>query len=550
MAEAIAPNTGPVAVPPPSAVPPAEPGITSASERVVAPKAIDMQAEFDNASMSSDPAKMMRIAQLAKGSPIEDAAINSAKRMEANKTTFDGFADRIAKAGGPDSPSGRLEVANATKYANEHEQNMIKAPGFWEALSRRMMGDKEAYKYVDGGVVTPQLRYGKNNGQALEVWQDQLGRTRNVIDAISRQPISREEYGKIGIGMVDMTQTLGYKTQDEIRKYNADKLNQSNARANAYEAASNEKQILYANQEKWLQSLSGSGLSNESLQYLAGLSSRQIGFTQNLAEGQNAFDQFSRNKGENVSESVTKSAKAHVANLAKFFKLPLSLGADGSVKDDKGNTYGSAELNNLQNTFSKNVNYEQNFSQAKAEAEKSAVYQGLKKEQKDIFDSVLENSRKIAAKEAELIKDHGTLPFLVNPSAFQTADQFKRGEIQGIAGQFNAEASKLYSEWRKVQLQKFEKYGQVPTAGELEANFIKQPEYLQLKSQYQEQEAAVRARPEKFAPTIPEAQGSINAPGLAQGSVNRSAPSVPVPTQKGRAEERNAELIKKHTSGR
>ena len=139
---------------------------------------------------------------------------------------------------------------------------------------------------------------------------------------------------------------------------------------------------------------------------------------------------------------------------------------------------------------------------------------------------------------------------MVNPSAFQTTDQFKRGEIQGIAGQFNAEASKLYADWRKVQLQNFQKYGQVPTAGELEANFIKQPEYLKLKEDYQLQEAAVRRRPETFAPTIPEAEGSVNAPGVAQGAVNKSAPKTPVPTEKCRHEERNAELIKKHTKGK
>lgn len=545
MPEAIAPNVSFQAVPPP-----VEAGVTSANERVVAPKAVDLTTEFDNASMSSNPAKMLQIAQLAKGSPIEEAAINSASRMQTNKAMFDGFADRIAKAGGPETPAGHLAVADATKNAGEHEQNMIQAPGFWQALSRRMMGDKEAYKYVDGGVITPQLRYAKNTGQAIEVWQDQLGRRRNVVDAITRQPISKDDYEKMGIGMVDMTQTLGYKTQDELRKFNVDALNKSNAAANAYEAASNEKRILYANQEKWLQSLAGSGLSNDSLQYLSGLSSRQIGFTQNLAEGQNAFDQFTRNKGENVGESVTKAAKAHLANLSKFMKIPLSLGADGSVKDDKGHTYSTGELNNLQNTFSKNVNYEQNFNQAKAEAEKSAVYRGLTKEQKDIFDYVLENSRKIAAKESELISEHKTLPFLVNPSAFQTTDQFKRGEIQGIAGQFNAEASKLYADWRKVQLQNFQKYGQVPTAGELEANFIKQPEYLKLKEDYQLQEAAVRRRPETFAPTIPEAEGSVNAPGVAQGAVNKGAPKTPVPTEKGRHEERNAELIQKHTKGK
>lgn len=536
MAEPIAPTMNPSApVVPPMNV-----------QTVERPKAFDPFADFESAVDSADPQKMYQIAQLTKGTPLSESATNAANIMESNKKTFDDIAYKIEISGGLQSPKGRIEAAKIMEDKASWDKNAVEAPGFWFALGQKLMGDREAYKYVNGGVVKPEIGYADNTGQQIEVWKNQLGRTVKVVDYATRQEIDPSEYKRIGVAIADPTQTLGRKTQDELRKYNAEQYLKRNEAANDWAAAAPEMRNLAVKQEQWLDSLSGSGLSNETLQYLAKFTSRQFGLTTNLLKGQQDFDQFSRSKGENVSESVRKSAEAYINNLSKTLKIPLKLSkVDGSVTDEKNNKYSTDALNNLQNQFSKSVNAENNYSQAKADAEKDAVYQGLDKDQKDLFDAILENASKLAIKEQELVRKHGNLPFIVNPSAFKVADQFKRGEIQAIAGQFNSDAIELFNEWRGKQLQAYEKNNQIPRAGELEAQFVKQPEYQKLVEDYKLREAFVRRRRESFAPAIPEATQLQKEQEIVQSSRKESPVSKTPPTVKGRAEEVNADLIKR-----
>lgn len=535
MAEPIAPTMNPTA-------PVAPPSATVTVER---PKAFDPFADFENAIDTANPEKMYQVAQLTKGTPLSESAINAANIMESNKRTFDEIANRVEKAGGIQSPKGHIEAAKIMEDKASWDKNAVEAPGFWFALGQKLMGDREAFKYVNGGVVKPEIGYADNTGQQLEIWKNQLGRTVKVVDYATRQEIDPAEYKRIGVAIADPTQTLGRKTKDEMRKYNAEQYVKRNEASNDWAAAAPELAKLSGNQQLWLQDLAGSGLSNETLQYLAKFTSRQFGLTTNLQKAQQDFDQFSRNKGENVSESVRKSAEGFVRSMSKALKRPLNLGVDGSITDEKGNKYGTDELTNLQNQFSKSVNAENNYTQTKAEAEKDAVYQGLTKEQKDKFDAVLENASRLALKEQELVRKHGNLPFIVNPSAFKVADQFKRGEIQAIAGQFNAEAIQLFQEWKAKQLLAFEKNNQIPRAGELEAQFVKQPEYLQLVNDYKGKEFDVRNRQDTFAPTIPEAGQIQKEQELVQSARQESPVKKTPPTVKGRGEEVNAELIKR-----
>jgi len=535
MAEPIAPVVNP-SVP---VVPPRE---VMTVER---PKAFDPFADFESAVDSADPQKMFQVAQLTAGTPMSESATNAANIMQSNKKTFDDIANKIQISGGLQSPKGRIEVAKIMEDKDSWDKNAVEAPGFWFALGQKLMGDRDAYKYVNGGVVKPEIGYADNTGQQLEIWKNQLGRTVKVVDYATRQEINPSEYKRIGVAIADPTQTLGRKTQDELRKYNAEQYVKRNEASNDWAAAAPELRRLSGNQELWLRDLAGSGLSNETLQYLTKFSSRQFGLSTNLQKGQQDFDQFSRSRGENVSESVRKSAEGFVRSMAKALKIPMSLKADGSITDEKGQKYGTDALTNLQQQFAKSVNAENNYSQTRAEIEKDAVYQGLNKDQKDLFDAVLENSAKLAMKEQELVRKHGNLPFIVNPSAFKVTDQFKRGEIQAISGQFNADAIELFQEWKAKQLSAYEKNNQIPRAGELEAQFVKQPEYLKLVDDYKGKEFEVRSRKDTFAPPIADAVQMQKEQELVQAARQETPVSKTPPTVKGRAEEINADLIKR-----
>jgi len=92
------------------------------------------------------------------------------------------------------------------------------------------------------------------------------------------------------------------------------------------------------------------------------------------------------------------------------------------------------------------------------------------------------------------------LPFLVSPAAMEVPDQFARAEVQAILGQYNAEISDKFARWRKDQLAEFEKRGQVPSAGELEAQFVKTDLFKNTRRAYHDEAMKVRTRPVETAP--------------------------------------------------
>ena len=225
------------------------------------------------------------------------------------------------------------------------------------------------------------------------------------------------------------------------------------------------------------------------------------------------------------------------------------LGADGSVTDSKGNSISSSDLENLQKSASKNLNYEQNYSQAKADLAASMVYGSLGLKQKQMLDRVLEIDRMIEGKRAELSKDYGGSPaFMVNPSAFGITDQFARGEVQGMMTEFNAKAMKAFQSWKADMLANYPK-GQVPTPGELENAFIKTDMYKNMKSDFMKRSKEVLSRPIITAPEkTKEQQMQANAPGgLAPNLEKKEIPEAKIttPKERGRSEETRAELRKK-----
>jgi len=512
---------------------------------VKAAAVVDNAAEYANGVLSSDPKKLLQVAQNTIGTPESESAFNAANMIQKNRDQFENLAMKVEISGGIDSQKGRLALADAMKDPVTYQTNMVKAPGFWYALGQRMMGDKEAYKYVDGGAIKPELRFATNTGQQIEVHMDQLGRTHQVVDVATRQIISPQEYQKIGVGLVDPEKTLGYRTQEQKRKFNTEELNKTVKQANGYASAASELSSLERERQSRFEQLAGSDLSNDTLQYLSGLSSRQIGFGQNVSSGQNAFDQYTRQKGVGVDQQTKKAAEAHLKNLASVAKKALSFGADGSVIDSKNNKLDQGELSNLQDTFNKSFNSETNFTQAKEEAKKSAVYQGLSKDQKDVFDKILDISKQIEKKNSQLEKDYGALPFTVPTSAYEIGDQFKRGQIQSNYGEFNASAADLYDKWLKKNIAEFQKYGQVPSAGELEKAFSQSDEYKKLQQEYKLRAVEIWKRRDTYAPTIKEAGDLSAQEGQARNPAGK--PSRENPIKRGRQEEEAAELLKKFT---
>jgi hypothetical protein len=512
MAEPIKPETlmatTAVAVPPPTT--------PVASEIVQKPVLTDYAAEYRDAADSGNPAKMLDFANKARGSEFYDAAVSAADIMNKQGQEFDSYIKPIMAKGGVNTPQGRLAIRDTWEAASQK-------PQIGRAIVETLLGNPNARLFVTGGTVKSSIKY-DDAGNAIEQFTNELGRIVRATDLKTGREIGPREFSALQAGL-DLDKTLGRKNATAIQEFNVGEFNKAEKASDSLAAAAPALTSLYANKQKMLEQLHGSGLNNKQLEELASFSSKQIGYTQSVTSGFNAMDQYVRSKGVGIDESTKKAAQSG------FEKFGFKAGADGSVTDSNNVKVDKNYLDQLQKNFSKNNNFEQNYSQTKEDAIKSEVYKNLNAQQKQVFDSILENDRRIEAKNAELFNAHGTLPFLVNPAAMNIGDQFARAEVQAIFGQMNSEITALYNQWRKGQVEEFRKRGEVPSAGQLENAFAKTPQYEQLRLDYADLATKVRLRPVETAPEREAVSASPVAGLKPQAEINKVPSGTPPPAK-------------------
>ena len=480
MAEPLAP-TQPQAV----AVPP--PGAAPILPTNAPPAPVTLDEEYSQAAQTRDPAKMMQFANKVKDTPLHDVAMNAYAVMNQNAKEFDALISPIQKLGGPATPQGRVAVSETLKTTKDN-------PKYFDGFIQYLMGNLNgARQLITGGVVKLVIVY-DNAGNQIEEYRNELNERVRFFDVKEQRNISPQEYEARRGGIPNLADTLAQKTKDQMRQFNVEDLNKRNVAANDWASAAPELSLLSTEKRNMLEKLHGFGLNNKDLEELYSFTTKQVGNTQSISKGFNSLSQYAQTKGVGVSESQAKEAKT-AAGL-----LGLRVTADGKLVNDKNENVSKSDLDNLQKSYLAKNDFEQNFTQARAEALKSAVYKNLNQDQKQLFDAILENDKKIERKQAELIAKHGTLPFLVSPPAMEVPDQFARAEVQAILGQYNAEIADKFARWRKDQVAEFEKRGQVPSAGELEAQFVKTDIFKDTRQKYHDDAMKVRTRPIETAP--------------------------------------------------
>lgn len=509
---------------------------TASGVPVVQPqKAKTIDDKYEEAAASRDPAKMMQVAKEAGNNPVGKAAMDAANIMYRTSKEFDDLVNPIAKVGGLQTREGRLKFTDTWKTVKDN-------PQIGTAMLEFLLGNPNARLLVTGGVVRPTITY-DDAGNQLEEHKNELGQRVKVIDVATQQEVNPEEYAKRRGGITSLGETLARKAQLGIQESNVAEFNKQQKAAGAHAAASDMFDELGSEKQRLMGELRGSDLNDQQRELIAGVGSRQVGFTQSVSEGQNALNQYVSNRGENVDQQTKKAAEAYLQRLIPGAKL----GADGSVTDSKGKTLSSSDLENLQKSASKNLNYEQNYNQTKADLAASMVYGSLNLKQKQMLDRVLEIDRMIEGKRAELSKEYGSPSFLVNPSAFGITDQFARGEVQGMMTQFNAQAAKAYQSWKNDMLANYPK-GEVPTPGELENAFVKTDIYKNMKSDFMKRSREVLSRQIVTNPERTKEQEMIsNAPGALAPTLEKKAlpeTKAAPPKERGRAEELRANLRK------
>lgn len=508
------------------------PVVVGESQEFQTPQKPDpIQAQYELAVQSRDPAAMMEIARKTLGTPVSEAAVQAAATMEKNGQQYDAIVKPVQQAGGINTPEGRMKAADTWKTVKDH-------PQWGSYFVESLLGNPNARLFATGGTIKSQLTF-DDAGKQVMLKTNELGEIVGAQDIETGQQINPKEFAQRKAGQTSLENTLARKAQLINNEAYAKRFSESQIAEGEWGAAADQLHDLYDQKKKMLGQLFGSDLNDKEREELYKFTTRQIGTSSSVSEGFNALDQYSRSKGVGMDETQKKKAKAAAEGLG------LQINGEGELVNGKNEKVDRSSLKNLQENYNKNNGVEQNYNQTREDALRSSVYQKLSLKEKQIFDSILEIDRNIERKTGELTNKYGTPSFLVSPSAYGVGDQFARGEVQAEIGKFNSAAIKAYNEWKADKIAEYQRAGQTPTPGELQQAFQKTDIYKNLKNQYMEESTKLRQRVvvpagENVADINPEGV----KPNTTATTVGKAPP--PKPTEQGKLEEQRAALRKKH----
>jgi hypothetical protein len=484
----------------------------------------DLHQSYVDAVDSGDPAAMAKVANAAKGTEIQPLADTAAKIMVNNDTRLDQITNPVIKAGGINTPEGRIAASKVF-------EDQADKPQWLRAIGEKLMGNPNARLFITGGTPKTEITY-DDQGRQLEETRNELGKRLSVKDVGTGQLLTPEEYQLRGGGIIDREKALGRIASQAMNKFNVETSLKANAQAMDYAAAAPAIRDISADNQFQYKSLMSSNLDPKLKAQIASFTSRQLGDSQSINNGFNALNQFTASRGVGMDNQQKSAAKAAAEALG------LTIGADGTITDSKNVKVDRAKLDQLQQSYSTNHNAEQNFTQTKQDAISSGLYGQMSFEQQKAFDQILLNNKRIELKNSELIAKHGTPSFLVNPAAPGPFDAFSLGAGQSVLTSFNAAAVEEYAAWRKQQLEAMKAHGQIPQAGELENAFIRTKKYQDLMRTYEEEGYNIKKQIEGYVKASPVNESPVGGMVPPANLSNATVKKSPVaPTEKANRQE-------------
>ena len=447
---------------------------------------IDIHSMYEDAAASGDPVSMYSLTSRVKGTAMEPVIKRSAEIMRKGVEEMESVAKPVMEAGGVQTPEGRIAASKAYETIADKPQKM-------RAFVEMLMGNPKWRTFVTGGTPTTVVGYDRN-GKQLEKTVNELGQIISVVDSETGKPLDRQQVADRGGFLASLDNALGFQQQKEISGFNAKAFSKSNEATNEYAARAPELKNLYAEMQQNLKNLNQADLSPEQRKAIGMFTSRTMGYSQTLSEGLNALRQKADNKNARLSESQTKSLDAVLG------RLKWKISPSGQITNETGETVGKSELDQAQSTLSNGSEFQRGFTQNKEDFIRSEVFKNLGAPEMQILGRVLDLQGAIERSNLELTSKHGSLPFLINPKTYSIGDEFARGEASALIGEFNQDATQLFADWRKRQLETYKRNGQIPNAGELEAAFANTPEYQALRKEYADRNKQILKRPVGASP--------------------------------------------------
>ncbi len=394
---------------------------------------------------------------------------------------FDTLTQRIQDVKGVDTPEKRLAIANDMR-AIQPETSVLKG------IAATLMGNKEAGRLMASeGRITSRIIYDVNGQPAVGKFAENNPKLPfQVVDINENRIIPLNEYANRKFGEYDSygATPAGVAKELEI-KTRKPEYEKERAAVYTQATAAPTRKDLYSKQKETAEFLETKGLTNEVQNLLSSYNNATAGYTTSISDAINTMKQAQKDKSS--KDALTKSGKLKAAVGV--------LSGEGGLSKEVVENMGSSELDQLYKTLNSGQNIDAKFSQDKKTAFENAWAKNLDAEGKLALENFFQRAQQIAQLEADS-SAYGKLN--IAPSAFnpEILKQAGSAVLQSVVGQFNADAASAYAEW--FDKQTFPE-GQLPSPGQLQAAFMRTPEYKQIKEQYGKMADEVETKSRKVA---------------------------------------------------
>lgn len=482
-------------------------------DQTVQDAAVKTDQLFNNAISSRNTGQLLDIAKTNPNTPIADAAVSAVQHITNKAKEFASVIAPIDKAGGPGTPEGNIAVANTWKSAKDN-------PQWGTALISYLLGDKQnALNLVTGGKTEQKITYDKN-GTSYQKTVNALGETVTVIDQQTGMPVSPKDYDTLGIGYSSYADTQAAQIEKANKEKNLDALKTSQVKNNSWSALTDVHspmfQEIYNNLGKIKSDLTPAQYAD-----IFSKVNSSIGSAAAQSNNKSLLSQFNNGVGFKVGEQVSKQVAASMGLEGIW-----SFNGKGGVTNEKGETKSFSELEQQQNTNNVSSENTKRFEQTQESAIKYAKLNGLSDEATTRLLRTIQLSHQIGQDQVELTNKVGKPMIVSLPGAFSIEDKQGQGRAQALQGMYNNEVMQAYRDWSNKEMIGYNKTKTIPDPSVLEANFVKSPQYLELKDKYAKQiqgvynESFVKpqvATPAKTAAAPPPIAAPV-ATGAVQGA--------------------------------
>ena len=441
-----------------------------------------------------DPIALVEVAKNTWGTPSSTAALRAADLIYKTSKEFDNFISPIEKAGGIATPEGRVAVANTWKTVKDN-------PQWGDALMLAVMGDKDgARRMVTGGEVKRFVTF-DSQGRPLEEFRNELGEPVRIIDPVTNKEISKAEWAARGGTQSELVNTIGYAVKKDIQLKNVAEFKKNESVTNAYAASAPQRYSMETERQKLFSEMQD--IPDEIRNKMLEFSTSTSGKTESNSASIDSLKSWTDQNGRKAGDIVDKGISGALGNGTWRFE------GGGKFRNENNQTASLTDLDQKQVSRNSRTDLEKQYTQTQEDFARSELYKRLKPEQKLKVDRVIDLTYNLEKLNNDLIAEHGRKPsFLVTPSAFNVKDQAARGEIQSVQGEFNAVVSQLFVDYRKQMMKNYAP-DDAPGPNELEANFVKTPDYLSLQKEYSKRTRDILKRGPMTMPNEPKAAETV-----------------------------------------